>query len=447
MSAVWSPVSRSPSVRTAVNTASMGALSSLVYQSRATTPLSEADLQRLIASAQIRNSKEGVTGLLVYDEGRFLQWLEGPAESLDRVWKSIYQDSRHTEITLLGASTTPVRFFGSSPMVLGKRRDDGVGGAERISELCLPPQLIETLYQSPQAARSLLATLAPHAANEAQRRVGKQRHADPMSLRALVDGVVIPELLARHARPVTLPPVIDPRAAELATLLLAVQPKAAFALIDTLRADGRSITQLCAGLFEPAARALGNLWRSDDCSEYEVTQALGHLQVALHRVSFETPSGDMAKLALSVPHTVLVAPTPHEPHLLGSVIASEIFWRAGWEVSCEFPESDAALNQLLQERWFDVLDLSLSGAFTREHRLPAMEASIRAAHAHSLNPALTVIVDGRVFFENAQAHELVGADSGAASAIDVAAATQMQAKASSASSRKARPLNNGVTEP
>ncbi len=102
------------------------------------------------------------------------------------------------------------------------------------------------------------------------------------------------------------------------------------------------------------------------------------------------------------------------------MIASEMFWRAGWDVHCEFPDTDEALGQLVHDRWFDVLDLSLSGAFAREHRLPAMAASIRAAHAHSLNPALTVIVDGRVFNEQPGAYADVGADAGMASAQDIA---------------------------
>jgi hypothetical protein len=119
---------------------------------------------------------------------------------------------------------------------------------------------------------------------------------------------------------------------------------------------------------------------------------------------------------------VLVAPSPREPHLLGSVIASEMFWRAGWDVSCEFPDSDAALSQVVHERWFDVLDLSLSPAFTREHSLPAMAASIRAAREGSLNPALVVTVDGRMFHDRPQACAEVGADAGSASALDVVSA-------------------------
>ena len=121
MSAVGYPGSRSTSHQTAANAATVVPLSSLVYESRATAALTEHEVQQLIASAQERNLKEGVTGLLVYDQGHFLQWLEGPTEGLGRIWQSIRNDRRHTAITVLGECTTPVRFFGSSPMTLGNR--------------------------------------------------------------------------------------------------------------------------------------------------------------------------------------------------------------------------------------------------------------------------------------------------------------------------------------
>lgn len=421
MLSVWSSDSLRPSVRMAANAASIVPLSSLVYESRAVVPLSEPDLDLLIHSAQARNRREGITGLLVYDEGRFLQWLEGPTDALGRVWKSISQDRRHAGISVLGQSTTTVRFFRDSAMALGKRRAEGIEGQQR-GEIKLPSNLIEAMYQSPQVAPSVLVGLAALAADAAQQRIksaGALAHADRLSLRATIDTAIIPELLARHPGPRPTPWVIDPRATELARLLTVAEPKAAFALIDRLRADGRSMAQLCAGLFEPSARALGDLWMSDACSEFDVTQGLGHLQAVLRRLSLENTSGDVPARPISTPRAVLVAPSPREPHLLGSVIASELFWRAGWDVHCEFPDSDAALSRLVHDHWFDVLDLSLSAAFTREHRLPAMAASVRAAHASSCNPALVVIVDGRVFHEQPRAGADTGADASSASAMDL----------------------------
>jgi hypothetical protein len=426
MSSVWSSAASSSPIRSAANAAVMRPLASLVYQSQSVAPMSEPDLQRLVASSQARNRKEGVTGLLIYDQGRFLQWLEGPTAGVGRVWQSISEDPRHTDVSVLGQSTAPVRFFGANAMALGKRRGDGEEATKRRGEVGLPAELIETLRESPRTAPWVLARLAglEQSAAEAALRhaqpVGERLNAGRLSLQAIIDGVIVPRLLAKHEGPLLAPLIIDARAGELARLLLTADPEAAFALINVQRADGRSIAQLCAGLFEPAARALGDLWLSDDCSQFDVTQGMGHLQRALRRISIETSSADVRPLPWALPHAVLVAPSPRETHMLGSVIASEMFWRAGWDVQCEFPDTDEALGQLVHDRWFDVLDLSLSGAFTREHSLPAMAASIRAAHAESLNPALTVIVDGRVFHERPQAFNEVGADGSTASAQDAA---------------------------
>lgn len=424
MSAVGYPGSRSTSHQTAANAATMVPLSSLLYESRSTATLTEHEVQQLVASAEARNLKEGVTGLLLYDEGRFFQWLEGPTEGLGRVWHSIRNDRRHTAITVLGETTTPVRLFGSSPMTLGKRRGDGTGGSARRS--AIDPASI--LRRIPLTGSSILAGMTHLVVDQALEQAARMVKANRGSLRAVVEGLIVPELLARHSTPALLPVVIDPRAAELARLLLAAKPTTAFALIDSVRADGRSMMQLCAGLFEPAARALGDLWMSDDCIDIEVTLGLGHLRAALRRISDDTSFTDGPRLHLPQPHAVLVAPSPREPHLLGSAIASEMFWRAGWEVRCEFPDSDAVLSQLVRERWFDVLDLSLSAAFGRKHRLPAMAASIRAARANSLNPALTVIVNGRVFYEGSQADTDVSADGSVhgAQGLVSTALTQMQ---------------------
>jgi len=84
------------------------------------------------------------------------------------------------------------------------------------------------------------------------------------------------------------------------------------------------------------------------------------------------------------------------------------------------------LSKLVHDRWFDVLDLSLSSVFTREHRLAEMAASIRAAQANSLNRALSVIVDGRVFQDRPWAYARVGADASSSSIMDVVSTAQRQ---------------------
>jgi hypothetical protein len=79
---------------------------------------------------------------------------------------------------------------------------------------------------------------------------------------------------------------------------------------------------------------------------------------------------------------------------------------------------------MLHAQWYDVLELSLSGAVRREQQLPAMRVTIRAARAASLNPALAVIVDGRSFFDRPQAYLDVGADVGCGTSTDAVPAAE-----------------------
>jgi hypothetical protein len=197
----------------------------------------------------------------------------------------------------------------------------------------------------------------------------------------------------------------DARVADLARLLIGPDPDAAEVLLGAAHDKRGTIAPLCTLLLEPAARRLGDLWSADDCSEYEVTLGLCRLQTAIRRLEQE-PSHNAAPAG----PVVLVAPQPGETHLLGAALDAELLWRAGWDMHARFPDSDAELQALLAETWFDVLDLSLSAAFRREHWLPRLTRTIERARRASRNPALLVVVAGRLFCEEQAAAQRVGAN-------------------------------------
>jgi hypothetical protein len=208
----------------------------------------------------------------------------------------------------------------------------------------------------------------------------------------------------------------DPRAAELADLLVATDPSAAIALIKEIHESGGTMGALTASLLEPAARRLGDLWSEDFCSEFDVTLGLCRLQAAVRMFSpgafLPLPRGK--KLPV-----VLIAPEPGELHRLGAALDSTILRDAGWEPHTEFPSNDNALDDLLSATWFDVLDLSLSTAFRRDQSLPQLARTIADARRASRNPALVVVVGGRVFLEEKEAGASVGADQALTTALNV----------------------------
>jgi hypothetical protein len=116
---------------------------------------------------------------------------------------------------------------------------------------------------------------------------------------------------------------------------------------------------------------------------------------------------------------VLVAPQPGEVHMLGAALDAEVLWRDGWDIQCEFPDSDAALSGLVSKQWFDAIDLSLSTAFRRDHWLPRMAQTIALARRASLNPEIVVVVGGRVFYEHGANAATVGADADSMTALHI----------------------------
>lgn len=83
----------------------------IVYVSRATRDMPLDKVLSLIAKARTANKARGLTGALLFDKGIFLQFLEGPAETLDPTVKAILGDPRHTDVRILLRETIRSRLF------------------------------------------------------------------------------------------------------------------------------------------------------------------------------------------------------------------------------------------------------------------------------------------------------------------------------------------------
>jgi hypothetical protein len=77
-------------------------LRQLIYVSTAVQqPMSAAEIEALGAASAARNISRGVGGLLVHDARYFVQVLEGPVATINRLYLRIAQDPRHTRVELL----------------------------------------------------------------------------------------------------------------------------------------------------------------------------------------------------------------------------------------------------------------------------------------------------------------------------------------------------------
>ena len=88
----------------------------LVYASVATKPFSDARVNALLRHARQANRSSDIGGCLLYENGSFLQFLEGPGPAVEALYERIAQDSRHTDVTLLQTQTVTERRFGDWKM-------------------------------------------------------------------------------------------------------------------------------------------------------------------------------------------------------------------------------------------------------------------------------------------------------------------------------------------
>ncbi|WP_428490512.1 BLUF domain-containing protein [Rhodopila sp.] len=400
-------------------------LSTMVYRSRAVRPLSGLDLYRLTQAAQTRNRAESITGLVLYDDSRFFQWLEGPRDSLARVMRSILNDVRHTDIEILYDQPIADRCFGDWNMQLATL--GGRNGAWKRDVVQPSRQLILDLRRDPDAAPALLAKLVPRklalpsSGFAAPDLAPLASHAPTATiLQNLILQTVMPRVAARRALAggTHMPPPgpLDGPVEQLAGLLTGSDPAAAAELISQIQGGDGSDLRLYSSLFEPAARRLGDLFSQDRCSDADVTFGLCRLQTAIRVLGAGKPP--RSRPMLSAP-AVLLVPQPGEPHGLGAALGADVLWHAGWVPRCDYPADDAALQALLANTWFDALNISLSPALCRGHWLGRVSSTIAGARAASRNPDLAVLVSGRLFAEQKADCLSVGADAVIPTALQI----------------------------
>lgn len=84
----------------------------VIYSSAAVEPFSEASLAQLLARARLHNERLGITGLLLYDDGSFLQVLEGDQSVIEQLYETIGRDKRHHRVVALLRRDVAERHFG-----------------------------------------------------------------------------------------------------------------------------------------------------------------------------------------------------------------------------------------------------------------------------------------------------------------------------------------------
>lgn len=98
-----------------------------LYASRAVEPQASSTLDRILEKSRRNNLPRGITGLLCFSNGIFVQVLEGGREPVSTLIGTIYSDNRHTALQLLMFEEIGERHFGNWTM--GKVNLDTVNSA------------------------------------------------------------------------------------------------------------------------------------------------------------------------------------------------------------------------------------------------------------------------------------------------------------------------------
>jgi hypothetical protein len=73
----------------------------IVYISTATRPLEDGELVDLLLQCRRNNDRDGITGMLLYKDGVFVQALEGPRFAVRACFERIRRDERHQDLSVL----------------------------------------------------------------------------------------------------------------------------------------------------------------------------------------------------------------------------------------------------------------------------------------------------------------------------------------------------------
>jgi hypothetical protein len=108
----------------------------LIYASSATQRLNQNELLELLKNARRNNEVNGLTGMLLYRDGLYLQFFEGQRNDVSNLLNRLRNDPRHKSIRILREGTLPERLFPEWSMayrnLIGLRSSLVPGYSERL---------------------------------------------------------------------------------------------------------------------------------------------------------------------------------------------------------------------------------------------------------------------------------------------------------------------------
>lgn len=133
-------------------------LISLVYVSSATRLMSNEELLEILRRAREENQRLGITGMLLYKGGNFMQVLKGPEEAVLSLKARIEQDPRHRGMLVLLNMPIAERQFSDWSMGFYNAEDLNLSREEGFTPLLVDDFTAARFRRHPYHAYRLLLT-------------------------------------------------------------------------------------------------------------------------------------------------------------------------------------------------------------------------------------------------------------------------------------------------
>lgn len=104
----------------------------LIYVSSAIKLMDDQELLFLLKQSRDNNLRLGITGMLLYKEGNFMQMIEGEKQTVLDLYETIRKDTRHRELITIITDETDQRAFDDWSM--GFRNMDKAGPLPKFHE-------------------------------------------------------------------------------------------------------------------------------------------------------------------------------------------------------------------------------------------------------------------------------------------------------------------------
>jgi hypothetical protein len=107
----------------------------LSYVSLSKTPLDETLLSNILSVSEKNNTRDGISGVLMYRDQLFFQILEGDRARVKECYRRIVNDQRHSAISLMWEDETETQTFSSWAMGYAGPDEIGLHDGRELASL------------------------------------------------------------------------------------------------------------------------------------------------------------------------------------------------------------------------------------------------------------------------------------------------------------------------